>query len=173
MALTKYDRPPNVRECVSLAPLRICFCFFPYLIFFQRRQRVVAERSVSQTGCENILLNENPSCFICFQSNNKKKKKEVAGRALMGSVVLEKRRRAKWILELFASLPSSSSRHGEPAERLLQPGLVHWDHVCGGAPHPGGAHGLLCAEKQRWQVCRYAAAQATGHVPHGERSVRL
>lgn len=162
--------------CVSAFLSRLCgfvFVFFPpYLIFFQRRQRVVAERSVSQTGRENILSNENPSCFICFQSNNKKKKK-VAGRALKGSVVLEKRRRAKLILELFASLPSSSSSRGEPAERLLQPGLVHRNHVCGGAPHPGGAHGLLCAEKQRWQVCRYAAAQATGHVPHGERSVRL
>lgn len=51
----------------------------PYLIFFQRRQRVVAERSVSQTGRENILPNENPSCFICFQSNNKKKREKLRG----------------------------------------------------------------------------------------------
>ncbi|XP_028438136.1 cell adhesion molecule L1-like a isoform X4 [Perca flavescens] len=52
---------------------------------------------------------------------------------------------------------------------FFDPGLVHWDHVCCGAPHPRHTHGLLCAEKQRWQVCRYAAADpATRHVLHGK-----
>lgn len=53
--------------------------------------------------------------------------------------------------------------------------MVHWDHVCCGTPHPCCAHGLLCAEKQRWQVCRYAiaTAAATRHVLHGKRSVSL
>lgn len=77
-----------------------------------------------------------------------------------------------WALCLFAILVLSC---GGSAKRLFDPGLVHWDHVCGGAPHPCCAHGLLCAEKQRWQVCRYAAAAApaTGHVLHGKRSVSL
>ena len=84
--------------------------------------------------------------------------------------------RVKWILNLCVSffcclLVLSCSRS---AGRLLDPGLGHRDLVCRGAPHPCGAHGLLRAEKQRRQVCRYAAADpATRHVLHGKRSVHL
>lgn len=65
-------------------------------------------------------------------------------------------------------------RCGKPAKWLFDPELDHWDHVCRGAARPYCAHGLLCAEKRRRQVCRYAAAApATGNVLHGKRSVGL
>lgn len=64
-------------------------------------------------------------------------------------------------------------RCGKSAKRLFNPELDHRDHVCRGAARPYCVNGLLCAEKHRWQVCRYAAAPAPGNVLHGKRSVGL
>lgn len=61
----------------------------------------------------------------------------------------------------------------KPAKWLFYTELDHRDHVCLGATRPDCAHGLLCAEKHRRQICRYAAAPATGNVLHGKRSVGL
>lgn len=119
-------------------------------------------------GRENILSNWHPSCFLYFQLNKKLEGERSRGLSASNTLI---RKVNPWALFLFAILVH---RCGESTEQLFDPGLVHWDHVCGGTPHPGCTRGLLCAEKQRWQVCRYATvAPASGHVLHGKRSVSL
>ena len=115
---------------------------------------------------ENIIANLNRSCFSFLV---KEEVYEECSRwwyysnILVCWVYL-------WALCLFAVFVL---RCGRSADRVFDPGMVHRDHVCRGAPHPCRTHSLLCAEKQRWQVCRYAAAPATRHVLHGKRSVSL
>lgn len=75
-----------------------------------------------------------------------------------------------WALFCF---PSLLPRCGKSAKQLFDTELDHRDHVFGGAARPHCAPGLLRAAKHRRQVCRYAAAPATGNVLHGKRSVGL
>lgn len=73
----------------------------------------------------------------------------------------------------FLSSLSLVFRSWKSEGQLFNPRLDDWDHVRCGIAHPCCGHCLLSAEKQRWQVCRYAIATATRKARHGKRSVSL
>lgn len=148
---------------------RICvFVLFPsYLIFFQRRLECCSwgecERNKMIFKLESIM-------YFMFLV----KDKVVCG-VLEGAVILKHTGVFKGSLSSTLCLfPVFVLSCGRAAEWIFDPWVGHWNHVCCGAPHPCCTHGLLCEEKQRRQVCRYAAAApATRHNLHGKRSVTL
>lgn len=65
-------------------------------------------------------------------------------------------------------------RRGRSTEGPLDPWMGYRDHVCCGYSHPGRTHGLLCAEKPRWEIFRYGTVRTeTRTGSHGNRSVGL
>lgn len=154
---------------IFLASLCICFVLFLSNILSEELEFHSWRDCESNTTWEH-LLKLGSIMFFCFQSKIKLYEERLRGLSYSNRQIWKV---DPWALCLFAVFVL---RRGRSAERLFNSGLVHWDHVCCGAAHPRCSHGLLCAEKQKWQVCRYAAAAAapaTRHVLHGKRSVSL
>lgn len=130
--------------------------FSSYLIFYQKRKCVTTEVNVSVIHRKNILF------FFWLLLKD----------TLVGGALMQDCQCVRLTLELFASC-FPALRCSQSDGWRLNSALVHRDHVCCGLAHPCCAHGVLCAKKQRWQICRYAATPATRHAVHGKRSVSL
>lgn len=144
-------------------------CFFSSMEYFSVESECYSFREYeSNTTWEHPLKLES-IMFFCFQSNIKLYEECSRGLSYSDALMCKV---DPWTLCLFAVFCFPSCARS--AAQLFVQGLGHRYPVCCGAPNRCCAYGLFCAEKQRWQVCRYAvAAQATRNALHGKRSVSL